>query len=389
MSIDYVYSPLVVSTGIDVMDNVTPAQQYDVAEHTYTPDYTIAHLQLRPWFQIADPDGVLPDGEVAAGTDMNVTWKAIEGGVESNVVSGSDYTIDSTGLLMVKRNIDPDKPLTLRVTMEYADPRTGARYERTESILVTCQSISAPPVLQLDAPVAVMYDPVFDISKPIRKIKASLLLGGKDVPASQRRFVWEKKDVNNDWHEIFADATKNDFYDYDISLNTDQSELTVNCEYIGDRIDVRCYALYDPYGSPATKQIAADTPVVEFAVIRHAPKLRGETLCPKRVNPKLKQVKPEVKIYSGDRLVPNPETVLDIAWKQAKGVSNGAVTYGSAVATGTAKPTLSTSNIAQLYGGKITPFFGAKLPLAALKTADGREIVTADGAPILARPSQT
>lgn len=389
LSIGYVYAPLVVSAGIEVTGNVSAAQQYDIAENLYTPNYAATFLTLRPWFSVSDPDGIVTDGEQTPGTDVNMSWEVIEDGVSSAVTAGTDYGIGSDGTLTVKRNAEPDKPLTFRVTMEYEDPRTGAVYERVESILVTCQSISASPVLSLDAPAAIMYDPVFGIGYPMRTVKARLTVGSQEVASSKRRFVWQKKDAILGWHQIHHDETQNDLLDYDVHLNADESELTINCEYMGDRLDIRCYALYAPYGNASSMTVGTDTPMEEFAVVRHIPKLNGVVLGANRISPTLKAVRPELKLFSGDREIANPETVCDIVWKQSTGVSSGAVTYGSAVAQGTTKPTLPTTNIAQKFGGKIAPFFGVKLPLAALKTSDGKYLTTSDGKVLIGRPSQT
>lgn len=386
ISVGYIWQPLIVSSGIEVTGNVAAAQQYDIASNTYTPDYTATYLQLRPWMAVADPDGELTDGEV---TPANVTWEAVEAGTAAAITAGAQYAIAADGTLTLKRNVDPGNPLTLRVRMEYLDPRTGALYRREESILVTCESISAPPVLSLDVPVAVMYDPVFDKDNPLRTITASLMLGSQEVPASKRRFIWQKKDAILDWHEIHHDETQNDLLDYDVHLSADGTQLTVDCEKIGKRVDIRCYAIYAPFGSLSSMTIGADTPMEEFAVVRSAPKLNGVVLGPGNVSPSLKNVRPELRLYAGLREITDPETVCDIVWKLSKGVAAGTVSYGSVVAQG-AHPTLPTTSIAQKYGGKATPFYGVKLPWSALKDpATGKYLTLADGTVLLGRPRQT
>lgn len=377
LNLDYIYSPLSVTAGISVVGNVVAAQQYDASQGVYTPDYTGAFLQLQAWIEADDPDGVLTAADKVL---TNIRWYVTEGKTEKQITGGSDYVVDGV-LLTVKRNFTPGTGATIRMEADFYDPRTGQIWEIIETQSVTCESVSSPPVLTLDCADVIHYDPIRD-KYPSKKIKAILRVGDEEVPAANREFVWQKRDSDKVWAEI--DGT--DLMDYDVSLSADRSELTVNCEYIGDRIDIRCYAKYNPFGSPSGMAIDAKTPIKEVAVIRHTPRLHGRILSTRRFHKDQKNIYPELRLYDGRQEIENPSSVADIGWRRSTGNKNGTVAKSSVIATG-AKPTIPVSGVDAKYGGKLIAEFAVKEPLKALTTADGSVITTADGSPILARES--
>ncbi|MBD5278925.1 MAG: hypothetical protein HDS35_00050 [Bacteroides sp.] len=375
LNLDYVYSPLSVTAGISVVGNVVAAQVYDASQGVYTPDYTGAFLQLRAWIEADDPDGVLTASDKVL---TNLRWYVTEWKTEKQISSGGDYVIDGS-LLTVKRNFSPGQGGTFRFEADFLDPRTGEVWQLEASQTVTCESVSAPPVLTLDCADVIRYDPVRD-KFPTKKIKATLRVDGEEVPAANREFVWQKRDSDNVWAEI----DPSELMDYDVSLNADKSELTVNCEYIGKRIDLRCYAKYNPFGSASGVAITTGTPMKEVSVIRYKAKLSGNILCTRRMKKDQRNLYPEVKIYDGVSEVENPGNVIDIGWRRSTGNKNGTVSKSSVIATG-AKPVIPVSGVDVRYGGKLIAEFDVKEPLKALTTADGKVITTADGKVILAR----
>ncbi len=378
LQIGRIYSPLTISSGITVQGNVPDVQQYDVAANLYEPDYTDTNLVLQAAMDVSDPDGVIPDGPV---TLSNIKWTLVENKVETVVTSSTPgMAVGADGTLVVSRNCNPDYPMCFRCEAEYLDPRTGDVYYLAEDHMVYCESVSARQILKLDTSGLVAYDPLRDGEK-VRKVKASLTIGGQEVAASERQFVWQKRDK---YDGIWADIDGSDIMDYDVEVSADTSELTIKPWLVGDRIDIRCYAKYNPYGNPSAIAIDDRTPMESFAVVRIIGKLRAVvTKCPTRFKTDVKNIYPELVIMDSKGIVPNPDKVCDIEWRTSTGNAAGTVTKSAVVAYGS-KPTIPTSFVANRYGGKLLPYYGAKDPLGAIKLADGSTLVDGNGNVIIA-----
>ena len=378
LNLGYIFTPLGVSSGIEVLGNVTPDQVYDSATGVYSPDYTSSFLQLRGWLEADDPDGILTAADKVL---TNVRWYIVENRVEKQLTGSSEYVIDGT-LLTVKRNFSAQVGATFRMEADFLDPRTGEIWQIAETQTITCESVSTPPKLTLDCVPVIRYDPVRD-KYPKKKIKATLKIGEQEVAAANRAFVWQKKDCDID--NVWADIDGSDIMDYDVSLSSDGSELTVDCELIGNRIDLRCYAKCNPYGSAAGLAIDAKTPMQEVTVRRVKKSLRGVVLGARLIKKGQKYVYPEVRVYDGRYEIENPESVLDIQWRRSVGNKNGTVVKSAVIAYGQ-KPAIAVTDIDTKFGGKIIAEFSVKTPLRAMtSTANGPVIVDGDGSIILVR----
>lgn len=354
-------------------------QQYDISTNLYEPDYTATFLTLVPAMDICDPDGVIPDGKA---TLANIKWTLIENEVETLITSSTPgFSIASDGKLTIKRNCQGQNPMTFRFEAEFADPRTGEVHRMMESHMVDCEAVSERPVLSLDTSGMIAYDPIRD-GEVTRKVKASLMVGGKEVPAAYREFVWQKRDcdIDNQW----ADIDGSDLLDYDVSLNADKSELSIKLWLIGHRIDIRCYAKYNPFGNPSSVAIDDRTPKQTFSVTRIVGKLWGlVTKCPTRLKAGVRNITPTLVIKDSKGIVPDVDKVIDVEWRTSTGTASGTVTKSSVIAYG-ASPTISSSFIDSKFQGKLIPAFGAKDPLGAIRDDDGAIIVDDDGKILLA-----
>ena len=372
-----IHSPLTLSPGITVSGNVSDAQQYDISANVYEPDYTQTNLQLVPGLIVSDPDGVIPEGEAVL---TNIIWTLFENNVKTVITSSTPgFTVATDGKLIVKRNCSGQTPMTLRFDAEYLDPRTGEVHQVKESKLVICEAVSERPMLSLDTSGILAYDPLRDGEKT-RKVKASLTIGGKEVPAANRTFVWQKRDCDTD--NTWADINGTDILDYDVSVSADTTELTVKLWLIGNRIDLRCYAKYNPYGNPSSVAIDSRTPVQTFSARRVVGKMRGNYIGPRLLKRGVRNIRPQLVVMDSKGVVPNPDDVLDIQWRTSTGTATGTVNKSAVVAYGS-KPTIPTTFISDCYQGKVIPEFGAKDPLSALKDDDGSIIVDDDGSVIL------
>ena len=240
IQIGRIYSPLTLSPGITVEGNVPDVQQYDMAANTYEPDYTLTNLVLVPAMDVSDPDGIIPAGNA---TLANMQWTLVEDGAETAITAASpDFAVGTDGRLTIKRNCQPQNPMTFRFEAEFLDQRTGEVHRMVETHQVDCEGVSQRPVLTLDTSGLIAYDPVRD-GEAVRKVKASLAIWGEEVPAANRTFVWQKRDM---YDNVWADIDGSDVMDYDVSLSADKTELSVKLWLIGKRIDIRCYAKYSP-----------------------------------------------------------------------------------------------------------------------------------------------
>lgn len=375
VSLGFAYSPLSISGGIEVVGNVPASQQYDIATGLFTPDYTSTFLRLRPWIEIADPDGVLTEAEKKL---TNISWFVTQQGSDTQVTAGTDYAIGTDGTLSVRRNITPDYPATFRCEAEFLDSRTGEVHGFVKTLQVMSESVSVPPRLVIDAPRALFHDPLRD-SNPVRKIKARLLLGDSDVPVANREFVWQKKDEQD---TAYSEIDGSDIMDYDVSLSADGTELTIDTSLIGKRIDIRVFAKYNPFGSAASVAIDTRTPVAEFTVTRYEPTVSAEILCARRFYPGLGYLKPECVVSDSKGILPNVDSLVDINWYTAKGNVNGTVSKGAVIATGS-RPTIPTSSVVKRYGGRLIAECSVKEPLKAAVV--GGDVLTVNGQVILIR----
>lgn len=359
-SLDFIFSPLQISSGIRVVGNVTPDQQYDVAAGVYTPDYTSSFLVLAPWLEVSDPDGILTDADKVL---TNIKWYAMcPDGTESLLSSGTDYVIDADGTLRVKANTPPGSAVTYRLEADFLDPRTNSVSRIMETLSSNCENVTTPPRLILDTPAAIMYDPVRDETS-VREIGLSLKVGETEVPAANREFVVQKRDSDGVWAPV--DGT--DIMDYDISLNAAGDRITVDCSLIGKRIDVRVYAKYNPFGSPSAMPINDATPMEQFSVVRHKGKLKGVILGARRFNVATRSFTPELRVKDAKGEIPDLDKHLDIDWLIATGKADGSVTEGPVIATGSRPEIpLSTVSVAAQYGGVLFAKCVHKEPLRAL-----------------------
>lgn len=358
--IEFIYSPLVLSPGITVEGGVPDVQMYDIAAGTYEPDYTNTNLILKAGLEIADPDGVIPEGSAAM---TNMKWTLLENNKQTLITaSTAGFTVGSDGKLTVKRNCQGQNPMTLLFEAEYLDPRNGEIHRILETHVVDCQGVSQRPVLSLDTSGMIAYDPLRD-PKTIRKVKASLTIGGTEVPAANRQFIWQKRDcdIDNQWANI--DGT--DILDYDVEVSADGKELSIKPWLIGYRIDVRCYAKYSPYGNPSTMPIDTKTPMGQFTVKRITGRLNASVKGAKRLKPGTTSITPELVVSDSKGVIPNSSEVLDVEWRTSTCVAAGTLNPGSVVAHGV-KPTIPTTFAQGKFGGKLLPYYKPKDPVGGV-----------------------
>lgn len=374
--LSFIFSPLIVAKGIDVVGNVPATQEYDPATGNYTPDYTMTNLVLQPWFRVTDPDGVLASGRVEIA---NPAWSVVENGTKTAITSSNtSYAVTASGAdagkLIIKRNATTAAPLTFIFTGEYADPRTGKLYRMEMSQAVDATSTGADVRFALDLPKMVRYDPVRDTTTK-RTVHTSFTAGGAAIPAANRKFVWHKKDAGDTTYHV-AGST---ILDYDVEVAADGSSIDVDLTLIGQRIDLRCYAFYNPYGAVTDTTIKPDTRYAEITFLRHKGAYKVKCKAFRLFGQDVKQLDVECDISDAKGIIPNPDAHFRTVWKTSQGKADGSVSYGSVLGRG-ASTRIPVTAMSAKYGGTLRAEATPKPPLSAIRqTAGGNILVDNSG----------
>lgn len=382
---DFNYKPLLPSQSITATSSVPDRQTFDANTGIYTPDYTLTPLTVRANTSIIDLDGIIPSGDINSRL-ANIRWYATVGG-KSSIITASDpgYIIGAEGTpeagqIQVTHNIDPLYPLTLTFQAEFVDPRTGQIFRFNLSKLLRCNTEAASMRFEIDTPPQVIYNPVRH--SPIQVITASLAIGKEDIPPSHRLFIWETLRDNGTWSPV-GNSTDGEL-DYWGEISADGSKLTVDRTLIGDSLTVRCLALYDPSGSPATQQVTPATPVRTVTFIRRIPEYEYDMLYVPYNIPHTPYIYPRCQIRDTIGILTDSQITenFDVGWFMATNKPGNATLTYQQIGTGIA-PRLSTSLMSDSLGGVLALDVTPRQPLKAL-SIDGK-ILTVDGKILLAR----
>lgn len=372
--LSFIFSPLSTTQGIEVVGNVAATQVYDPASQTFTPDYSLTYLVLRPWFAIVDPDGVLTSGRVEIA---NPVWYEIINGTRTAITSSStQYAVTPSGAnagqLTVKRNAAPDTPLSLVFTGKYVDTRTGGVHQIEMPYSIMCESSSIRLETGVDLPRVIRYDPIRDTAH-IRTVHPWMKVGGADVPAANRVFLWCKKDQGD---TAFAPVGSS-ILDYDVEVAADGNSATVDLDLIGHRIDLRVYFFYNPYGPVTDTSVTPETRYADVTFRRIRTKLKPKPKAFRRVAQGQQTLIAEADIQDAKGIIPNPDQYIDIAWKLSQGKANGSVSYGDVLAKGSSV-SIPLASASSQFGGTVGVFAEHKQPLSAIRDASDGAIIVDD-----------
>ena len=244
---DFNFKPLQIDLSLSVVGSVPDRQNYDADADEYTPDYTLTPLVIQPQISRMDKDEILTPGSVNSNL-ANVRWYEIVGGTRTQILAeNTNYEITTSGgnagRILVKKNVQPQNPLTLEYYAEYLDQRTGQIHILQKTFPIRCSNSTVfKPVLILDTPDQTIYNPLKD--QAVQVIHASLRCGENECAAANRIFVWEKFRENNTWTEIGTDTV----LDYDVQVSNDTASLTIDRSLMGNDLYIRCRAKYDRGG---------------------------------------------------------------------------------------------------------------------------------------------
>lgn len=377
LTLHFNYRPLEVSPSIVVSDSVADIQSYSVADGGYAPDYTLTNLCLEPRIYICDGNGIKTSG-LANSLISSVVWTVTESGTTTTISdSNADYKVVRTassdglkiGTLLVKRNLNPNRPLTFTFTCDLADATTGEVHKITLQHTVRCISIDPELSLSVDCGMP-SWDPLRDPDS--RTVTATLFAGTNKAADSQWVCLWEALRNDGTWSECGTD-----FFDWCFTVSG--KSITVNQRTMGGEQKLRCRAAYDAAGSPSVSDITEQSPTAYFSLKRRIPSLYatieqtrslagGQTQFTPTARVRTHGQKGEVSLTTGD---------ISLKWyvRKASATSLGAKT---AIADGQSPTIKDVSKIDSTYGGVLDLEIVDNGPLAAWADSDGSVIMGKD-----------
>lgn len=373
---DFNFRPLQLNITISVDGSVPDRQNYNADTDEYTPDYTLTPLILQPQVSRLDKDEIVAPGNVNSLL-ANVKWYEIVGGTRTLIeAANTDYEITTSGgqagRIKVKKNAQPDIPITLEFYAEYVDSRTGQVSVIHATHIVKCGNATAyMPDLVLDAADQTIYNPIND--PDTQAVHASLRTGAAECATANRQFVWEVLRANGTFTTLGSDNS-----DYWASVSSDGTTCTVNRKLMGSGQIVRCRAKYDPDGNPGGVTLTDAAPQAIVAFVRRIPKFEYDYALPVNIPAGLLQMYPEIYIWDVNGPIDNPEAVLLPIWYIGTNQASGTPSSYAQVSHGY-NPVIPTSYLSALYGAVVGLDVKDPGPLVPWADADGKVFKDADG----------
>ena len=378
---DFNFKPLQLNISLSADGSVPDRQNYDADADAYTPDYTLTPLIIQPIISRMDKDEVLQAGRVNHLL-ANIKWYEIVAGTRTLIESANtNYEVvrsgENAGRIKVKKNAQPQIPITLEFNADYTDTRTNQISSIKQTYLISCDnSTTFLPLLVLDASDQTIYDPLTD--PDTQTVHASLRLGENECETAKRAFVWEKFREDDTWTEVGTDTT----LDYDVTVAEDGASVTVDRSLMGGELYLRCRAKYDPNGNPEGVTLTDASPAKIISFVRRIPKFEFDIFgVPTNIPAGLLAIAPEAAIWNSKGPLANPEKELLPLWYVAPNRANGSLYY-SQIGHGVT-PTLSTEAMTDLLGG----VYGLDVkdcgPTCAWEDSDGIVFEDSDGAVLL------
>ena len=242
----------------------------------------------------------------------------------------------NAGRIKVKRNADPEVPVTLEFRAEYADSRTGQVFTVRGSYLLTCDSASDTVRMELDAAGQTLYNPLSDART--QTVRATVWQGAVIMPAGKYTLEWEVLDEGGVWRRAGTD----DVMDYVITVDGNGT-VTVDRWLMGTEMSLRCRADLAAGGSPKAG------PQAQVTFVRRIPKYESDIAeAPYNIPGGILSIKPSAAIRTTKGGVEDPERELLPLWYMATNKASGSLSY-SVVAHGIS-PVIPTARMDGVYG---------------------------------------
>ena len=238
--------------GLKVLSG-NPVQTYNKDAGEYEPDRTLVPLLLMPWYNAADPDGLMTGEQDITGAEW-YEGAPKEAGANRITAETPGYEISADGTpqwsLTVKKNVPADSPVELYCIYTLTNKKTGAE-ERHEASAVLRTSVfdSANFALRLTTPPARVLNPL-DVEPAAdgswEVVYAAQLYNGTEaVPDANAVYWWQKKDKDTgQWRDFTEEETE-------LYAAADGKTLTIDARLTEGVEAYRCRAAYHADGTPA------------------------------------------------------------------------------------------------------------------------------------------
>lgn len=347
---DFNWKPLQIRLSVSTEGSVPSRQSYNVDTDEYTPDYTLTPLVIQPTVSVLDKDGVLAPGKVN-GELANIKWYETVGGTKTLIETGdTGYEITQSGgnagRIRMKKNAEPNIPVTLTFQAEYIDARTSQISAIQGSVLVTCGSATESVRVELDAAAQTPYNPLEDARE--QTVTATVYVGGKVcADTSKYLLAWEVMETDGTWRTIDPEANA---LDADMTVGT--GSLTVDKWLTGDETHVRCRVRYSAEGNPSGVELTDASPSAEAAFVRVIPKYEFDIEgVPYNIPPGLEEIAPTAVVRDTKGIIANAESELLPLWYMATNRAAGSLSY-TQVAEGM-NPVISTEKMDSALGAVV------------------------------------
>lgn len=346
---DFNWRSLQMQISFYIEGSVPDKQNYDADTGEYTPDYTVTPMIIQPAISILDKDDVLAGGRINSEL-TNIRWYEIVNSTKTLITTdNSDYEIttggDDAGRIMVKKNVEPQIPLTLVFYAEYVDIRTNQLHIIQGSYLLTCVSAATEVHLELDAAEQSVYNPLSD--EALQTVTATVWVGdSKCTDTSCYKLVWEVQEEDGTWREAESDEVM----DYDITI--DGNTAIINKWLMGSELHLRCRCRYSSKGNPSSVELNDASPQAVAVFVRRAPAYEYDIMgVPYNIPAGLEEIAPTALVRTTVGNVEGFEKELLPLWYIATNKVSGSLVY-SLVAHGV-NPAIATESFDNTYGAVI------------------------------------
>ena len=330
--IDFNYTPLKIMSGLYVATDVSARQTFIAASGTYSPDYAktvtddkgvvtyVSPLVVKLTARVFDRDGIIANGPINSSL-TNITFTMNDGGTVTTLQTDADYEVittgDNAGTIKIKKNLPVNKAIELRCTADYVDSRTGQVHKINEYTSLFCGVDNANEHMYLDGGSS-LYDPCEYTDKGLTQPKEVTITAyhkcgdiATTPDADKLRFVWHKQRDTGSFSPIGESVL-----DYDCKLSGVSNEtITINRSLIGDKITLRCYAVFSPEGDVAGKLIAETTPMKTLTISRKMPKYDFDCSgVPSNIAPGTKYVYPTIVVTTPHGSISNEDDLFYFQW---------------------------------------------------------------------------
>ena len=378
---DFNFKPLRISRTIAVDGSVPSRQTYNAESGLFTPDYTLTPLIIQPRIGQMDKDEILVSGSINHLLS-NIRWYEIIDSTKTLITTtNTNYEVTTggtdAGRIKVKKNSEPQHPITLEFYAEYADIRTGQLHVIQDTFPIMCRMSASLPMVYLDAADQTIYDPLIDAADQV--VHAQLKLGTAECATANRIFVWELLRDDGTWSEVGAEPA----LDYCVDVADDGDSCTVHRDLMGTSMGLRCRAKYDAEGSPVSVALNDGSPCKVLQFVRRIHKFDYDIVdCPVNIPAGLLAIAPRASIFDTKGEIENPERELMVLWYVATNKPIGSLSY-NLIAHGKTPDTLPTSAINAKHGAVYGIDVKDVGPWAAWEDGDGKLFEDGDGNIIL------